>query len=603
MALLAGAPLARADDVGPRPGRSLDGPWRVIVDPYDNGFYDYRYQPYDAHDPPSGGYALDRRPAARSDLLEYDFDRSPTLDVPGDWNSQDPKLLYYEGSVWYRTRFDAAPQAAGGRSFLRFGAANYEAHVYLNGRKLGIHVGGFTPFSFEVTGRLRPRDNSLVVRVDNRRRREGVPTLNTDWWNYGGLTREVSLVELPALFVREAMVQLGGDGAAFRVRARLDGAPRGQKVTVSIPELHVEGTFESDAEGGVEGTLAAPASLVRWSPENPRLYDVTVSAGGDRLDDRVGFRTIEARDGQVLLNGRPVFLRGISIHEENPLRGGRAHSMEDAKLLLGWARELGCNFVRLAHYPHSENMARLADAMGIMVWEEVPVYWTIQWENADTLANARGQLAELVRRDRNRASVIVWSVANETPVGEVRTAFLKTLIGDARALDGTRLVSAAMEVHGLAGDPDAKVVDDPLGAFTDLASFNEYVGWYDGLPDKIGRLKWTIKSDKPVVVTEFGADAAQGFHADALTRFSEEYQEAVYRETLAMLPHIPHLSGLTPWILADFRSPRRPLPVIQEGWNRKGLVSQGGIKKKAFAVLQAFYAAQAARDAARAPAP
>lgn len=595
MPWLLAAAAARGDDVGPRPGRSLDGAWHVIVDPYDNGVYDYRSQPYDAHDPPSGGYALDRRAADKSDLLEYNFDASPTLDVPGDWNSQDPKLLYYEGSVWYRTRFDADPAGASTRLFLRFGAANYEAHVYLNGRKLGTHVGGFTPFSFEVTGRVQPRDNSLVVRVDNRRRREGVPTLNTDWWNYGGLTRGVTLVAVPAVFVREAMVQLTSDGSAIAVRARLDGAAAGTagRVTVSIPELKVEAAFTADGAGSVQGTMPVPAGLLRWSPERPRLYDVVVSAGSDRLADRIGFRTIETRGGAVRLNGKPVFLRGVSIHEENPLRGGRAHSIDDAKLLLGWARELGCNFVRLAHYPHNENMARLADEMGLMVWEEVPVYWTIQWENEGTLANARRQLGELVRRDRNRASVIVWSVANETPVSEARTHFLKTLIDDARAQDGTRLVSAAMEVHGDPADPDARVVDDPLGAFTDLASFNEYVGWYDGLPDKIGRLKWTIRSDKPVVVTEFGADAAQGFHADALTRFSEEYQEAVYRETLAMLPHIPHLSGLTPWILADFRSPRRPLPGIQDGWNRKGLVSQGGIKKKAFAVLQEFYRGKA----------
>jgi beta-glucuronidase len=277
------------------------------------------------------------------------------------------------------------------------------------------------------------------------------------------------------------------------------------------------------------------------------------------------------------------------VHEENPLRGGRAWSEADARLLLGWAKELGCNFVRLAHYPHNEHMARLADEMGILCWEEIPVYWTIQWNNPETLDNAQRQLADLIARDQNRASVVVWSVANETPVGEARTKFLRSLVEEARFLDGTRLVSAAMEVRTDPADACHKIVDDPFGEFTDLCSFNEYTGWYDGLPDKIDHLKWTIKYDKPVVVSEFGADAKEGFHADALTRFSEEYQADVYRRTLPMLAQIPGFSGCTPWILCDFRSPRRLLPGIQDDWNIKGLVSRRGDKKMAFQVLKDYY--------------
>jgi beta-glucuronidase len=316
---------------------------------------------------------------------------------------------------------------------------------------------------------------------------------------------------------------------------------------------------------------------------------VTVSSGTDRVAEQIGFRSIEVRGTDILLNGRPVFLRGVSIHEEDPLRGGRAGSEEEARMLLTWAKELNCNFVRLAHYPHSEYMARIADQMGIMVWEEIPVYWTILWDNLATLENAQNQLTELIERDKNRASVIVWSVANETPISAVRNQFLETLIGLARSLDDTRLVSAAMEVHGTTSDSDVRVVDDPLGEFTDMVSFNEYVGWYDGLPDKCGRIKWSIKYQKPVVISEFGGGALQGFHADRLTRFSEEYQEDLYRQTLPMLQKIPQFRGVTPWILCDFRSPRRLLPNIQDGWNRKGLIGENGIKKKAFDVLKAFY--------------
>jgi beta-glucuronidase len=320
------------------------------------------------------------------------------------------------------------------------------------------------------------------------------------------------------------------------------------------------------------------------------LNDVDIPCSDDQLTDRVGFRTVTTSGRDILLNGHKVFLRGVAIHEENPLRGGRAWSEEDAKLLLGWAKELGCNFVRLAHYPHNEHMARLADEMGIMVWEEIPVYWTIDWTNTATLANAQQQLQDLIARDQNRASVIVWSVANETPIGEARTKFLKSLVDEARSLDSTRLISAAMEVRGDPHDANHKIVDDPFGEYTDLCSFNEYVGWYDGLPEKIDRIHWSIKYDKPVFISEFGASAQAGFHADALTRFSEEYQADVYRRMLPMLEKIPGFSGCTPWILCDFRSPRRLLPGVQDGWNIKGLIGHDGQKKMAFDVLKNYYA-------------
>src|SRR4029079_13142491 len=151
----------------------------------------------------------------------------------------------------------------------------------------------------------------------------------------------------------------------------------------------------------------------------PKLYDVTITAGGDHVRDAIGFRTIEARGHELLLNGRPIFLRGISAHEE-ALRpggnGGRAASRADDEALLAMAKELGCNFVRLAHYPHNDEMTRAADRLGVLGWSQIPVYCTIAWDTPQTLANARAQLGEMIARDRNRASVILWSVANETPV-------------------------------------------------------------------------------------------------------------------------------------------------------------------------------------------
>ena len=585
VALLALVPCVQAQQVGlitnteGRKTTSLDGQWQIIVDPYESGYYDYRYEPSE------NGYFKNAKPKSKSDLVEYDFDKSPVLKVPGDWNTQTDQLFFYEGTVWYKKSFDYQ-RRPDMRVFVYFGAANYVADVYLNGVKLGRHEGGFTPFNFEITKIVRDSGNFIVVKVDNKRRRDAVPTLITDWWNYGGLTREVKLVETPTTFVNDYMVQLQR-GSADHVTGwvKLAGDKLNQKVTVRIPEAGVSRSFTTDASG--LATIDFSADLKLWSPENPKLYEVFVEAETDRVRDLIGFRSIETRGTEILLNGKPIFLRGICIHEEAPLRGGRAYSREDAVTLLSWAKELGANFVRLAHYPHNEFMIREADRMGIMVWSEIPVYWTIQWENPATLENARNQLSEVIARDKNRAAIVIWSVANETPLGDARLSFLRSLISHARSLDSTRLLSAAMERHYL--DAKTQMIDDPLGEFLDVLGCNEYVGWYDGLPEKADGLEWKSKYQKPLVMSEFGGDALFGNHGDALTRWTEEYQENIYQHQIGMLKRIPFLRGTSPWILMDFRSPRRPLPGIQDFWNRKGLVSDRGEKKKAFYVLQRWY--------------
>lgn len=558
---------------------SLNGQWQTIVDPYASGFYDYRYKPS------PNGYFKNVKPKTKSDLVEYDFDASETLQAPGDWNTQRDQLFFYEGTIWYKKSFDYQ-RKPNTRLFVYFGAANYTADVYLNGTPVGQHEGGFTPFNFEITSLVRDTDNFLIVRVDNTRRRDAVPTLITDWWNYGGLTRDVQLVETPATFVRDYSIQLR-KGSRDRITGwvKLAGDKLNQKITVKIAEARVSKSFTTDANGVAKIDFNAPLKL--WSPEDPKLYDVTIEAETDQVRDAIGFRSIETRGTEILLNGKPIFLRGICIHEEAPFRSGRAYSREDARTLLGWAKELGANFVRLAHYPHNEHMIREADRMGIMVWSEVPVYWTILWESPATLENARNQLSEMIARDKNRAAVVVWSVANETPLGDARLSFLRNLISLARELDDSRLISAAMERHYL--DATTQMIDDPLGEYLDVLGCNEYLGWYDGLPEKADRMEWKTKYEKPLIMSEFGGDALYGHHGDALTRWTEEYQENIYQHQIGMLKRIPFLRGVSPWILTDFRSPRRPLPKIQDYWNRKGLISNRGEKKKAFYVLQRWY--------------
>ena len=579
-------------DIDHRPATSLNGDWHVIVDQYATGLYDFHQNlrkdgffmnaPFDPNGPPQ----------------DYNFANASTLKVPGDWNTQRPDVLYYEGPIWYQRDFEhtAKPNT---RTFLHFGAANYRTFVWVNTQKVCEHEGGFTPFDCDITSVLHDGKNFVVLSVDNTRIADGVPTLQTDWWNYGGLTRDVSLVEVPTQFIDDYDLHLSRTNHdLIEGYVHVENSAPGTTVTVSIPELHAR------TEAAVDANSRAPVSipvqaLSLWSPENPKLYKVEIVANSapaaDSIEDEIGFRTIETRGTQILLNGQPIFLRGVSIHAEAPYRTGRAYSQKDVDTLLGWAKELGCNYVRLAHYPHDQRMTRTADRLGIMVWSEIPDYWALQFDNPSVLAKSKQQLGEMIRRDRDKASIILWSVANETPNTEARTKYLTAMVDLAHQLDPTRLVTAALLVRtekNPAGGT-TKIVDDPLGNALDVIGTNEYIGWYEqGLtgPDTT---TWDIRYQKPLIMSEWGADAKAGLHAPAGGAtppiWTEEYQAELYRHQIPMLNRIPQLRGTSPWVLMDFRSPRRVNPGLQDNFNRKGLISDQGEKKQAFFVLQKAY--------------
>jgi beta-glucuronidase len=571
------------------PGRttvSLDGAWRAIVDPFDNG---------------RAGFFRDEKAHGKGDRVEYSFDASPVLNVPGDWNTQREQLMFYEGPVWYRREFNYQKRA-NTRVFVYFGAVNYQATVYLNGEKLGEHEGGFTAFNFEATSLLKDGENFLIVEVNNARRAAGVPGMKFDWWNYGGITRDVMLVEVPGTFVQDYSVQLSrGSTHEISGWVQFNGPVTKHEVTIQIPEAGIEFKTLTDANGyarfGFDARALAcgkkPAAkcnepLKLWSPESPKLYRVVVSGEGDSVGDDIGFRTIEVRGADILLNGKPIFLRGINLHEEAPFREGRAFSPEDAQTLLGWVKDLGCNFVRFAHYPHNENEIRLADRMGLMVWSEIPVYWDVDWTNPATLANAEAQLRDMIARDHNRAAVILWSIANETPVKPERLTFLKQIAIEARELDSTRLITSAMNRVDATG-PNERTFNDPLSEVLDVLGLNEYLGWYGGHPEDADKMQWNVAWNKPLIVSEFGGGAVFGRHGDADEIWTEEYQENLFQHQLGMVERMPNLAGMTPWVLMDFRSPLRMLPGVQDYHNRKGLISNRGQRKLAFYTLQKFY--------------
>ena len=592
--LLGGALLASAQEtampliqnVQAYEAMSLNGEWNYIVDVQEEGYYDYRMNPM------RNGFFINAKPKRPEDLIEYDFDKSDVMQIPSDWNTKDERLFFYEGTVWFKKSFQAVPMTDC-KTLLYFGAVNYDCHVYVNGKKAGHHIGGFTAFNYDISDLLVEGENTVIVKVDNKRHADAVPTQIFDWWNYGGITRDVKLVKVPMVYLEDYNLQLLKGEAKGKKRqitfsAKLSKPEAGHTVTVSIPELKLKKTFTTDADGQVQSSIfnIQSKALQLWCPENPKLYRVDISLDTSTISDEIGFRTIETRDKQILLNGKPVFLKGISIHEEKANGGGRANSVEDAQTLLSWAQELGCNFVRLAHYPHNEYMVREAERRGIMVWSEIPCYWTIAWTNPDTYQNAQNQLRDMIARDHNRANIIIWSIANETPHSAQRDQFLGRLAKYARSQDSTRLISMAMEVTGASNYVNR--LNDNMNEYVDVVSFNQYIGWYRDVNDA-PKMRWEIPYNKPVIISEFGGGARYGLHGAKNQRWTEEFQENLYKENTAMLDKIDGLSGTTPWILKDFRSPRRVLPGVQDYYNRKGLVSDNGEKKKAFFILKQWY--------------
>jgi beta-glucuronidase len=574
---------------------SLNGTWHYIIDPYETGFYDYRFRERPEEDP----NAYWNKPVIKkkTDWAEHGFKDPYTIQVPGDWNHQDPKFLYYEGTVWYQRTFDKPQIDKNEDIHLYFGAVNYQTEVYLNGKKLGYHKGGFTPFNFKIPQQLlKEKDNYLVLHVNNNRHPDEVPTVNTDWWNYGGITRDVKLVVTPKVHIRQYHLQLDAEQDILKAKqkevfqlkgwVKLNEPVSGQSFTIEIPELKFKKKFTVNGDSVPLAFNVKKIDL--WNTINPKLYKVNLSLGNNSISDKIGFRTIKVEGTDILLNGEKIFLRGISLHEEIAKEERRAFSKQDAEFIMAEVQELHANMVRLAHYPHNEYMSRLADSLGILLWTEIPVYWTINFNKKEVLENAGQQLKEMISRDRNRASIIIWSVGNETPVSKERTDFMASLVKDSRALDQTRIIAAALEVGYNEGKNH---VDDPLGAYTDIVALNEYLGWYVSTPDACRTAEWSVKYNKPFFISETGAGAKSGFHDDKTMRFSEEYQQWLYEEQINMFKtKFPDsFSGLTPWILFDFKSPKRKNPVYQNNWNRKGLIDEKGNKKLAFYTLQAYY--------------
>ena len=551
-----------------RPRRSLNGSWSFTIDRFDTGLRQHWYR--DCHLPAEG----------RTAPWDYDVHNGETIEVPSCWNLTKPEYFHYEGSVWYGRQFPYEPGHEGERVMLRVGAAHYDTKVFLNGRFLGNHQGGSTPFFVELTSALQD-ENWLFLAVNNERSLERVPMRHTDWFNYGGVFRDVDLIHLPHVFIKDAFVHLVPDSSYGRIRFQIalsddvDG-----EIEVSVRELGIALSLPV-RKGRADAVVDASPEL--WNPDSPKLYDVDVRFGKDVIVDKVGFREIRTEGQNIFLNGGPIKLRGICAHEDDRTHG-RVSNDHDLRRRFGHAKELGCNFMRLAHYPHHERAAEIADEIGLLLWEEIPVYWSIAFENDRTFEDAENQLRELIKRDRNRASVIAWGVGNENADTDARLAFMRKLTETARELDPSRLVAAACLVSQI-----ARKIEDRLAAHLDLVGINEYYGWYEPDFADLQAIGDNYDLDRPLVITETGADAPAGRRSEEKALFSEDQMLACYDRQFETIARINAVQGFCPWILYDFRSERRKNG-FQRGYNRKGLIdADKETKKLAFHALKRFY--------------
>jgi beta-glucuronidase len=552
-----------------RPREQLNGLWNFVVDAYDMGRRSHWYKL--------------RQTDSQGNLLPWNYlpEDGETIQVPSCWNMVNPEYLYYEGTAWYSRQFRYQANMSEERVFLRVGAANYDTGIILNEEFLGNHYGGSTPFFVELTDKLQ-EDNLLLIYVNNDRTIDRVPMRNTDWYNYGGIYRDVELIRVPKDFIKAFRMSLVPNNQfdEIAVSVTVSDASARDEVQLRIPELDIDRKLQLQ-NGNTEITLKVKPEL--WSPENPKLYDVEVSFRDDCISDRVGFRQIAVEGTTLLLNGTPIFLRGISVHEDDQ-ETGKTSSQEDILKRFEHVKELGCNFVRLAHYPHHELVAKLADKLGLLLWEEVPVYWAIDFENPATYHDAENQLLELIIRDFNRASVIIWSVGNENADTDARFNFMSRLANTAKTFDPSRLVSAACLVN------TAKVkIEDRLADVLDVIGLNEYYGWYNPNYEELVQLGNNSNPEKPVIITETGAGALAGHHGTISDMFSEEHMEHVYKRQIEVIRTLDYVKGMSPWLLYDFRTPRR-CNRFQRGFNRKGLIAEDKqTKKLAFYILQKFY--------------
>ncbi|WOO43441.1 glycoside hydrolase family 2 TIM barrel-domain containing protein [Rubellicoccus peritrichatus] len=548
----------------------------------------------------------------------WDPDGLWDIQVPGTWKTQFEELKWYDGDANYMLDFEVADLPDDQEAFLCFDGVIYKSDIYLNGQQIATHDWGYSPFQVRVTGTLREK-NRLFVLVENKLSKDRVPGIRFDWNNDGGIVGGVKLVFVPKAYVENFRVETKiGDGeVAITCHANLQCRDNTvcEDIRFEIPELGVSELIEQAPVGEtVSRTVRLPREKIRlWCPDDPKLYETQVSTRHETLTDEIGYREIKTQGHEVILNGEPVVLYGVCVHSEFP-ETGRTPTAKGIETMIAQIKELGCNFVRCAHYPYAEEWGRAMDKAGLLWWEEVPVYWLSNIHQPHMSRLALGMMEETIRRDWNRASLIIWSVSNEcagsdsdgTGLGYGNYPYWFEAVKMIREMDPSRLISSADSGHRKT--LNAEWTPDAGDAF----DHNYYADqWIPGHPDEFYDLLDILAGNvycsnpgegtvayhkyvdmlkdynKPLMISEFGSMSLLGASDPTIEKLgTEERHEVILREAYTSFRELPEIVGYMPWCLMDVR-----VPMHWRWYNagkavfRYGLMDEKGNKKRAFTVV------------------
>ena len=538
---------------------SLSGEWGFYVDPMHRGVRqewwknrrDYRYcfPCYDVY--------------------------SRTCIVPHNWCSE-PDLRYYEGTCLYQKIFDY-PIDDTKRTYITFGAVNFECDVYLNGEHVAHHSGGYLEFCVEVSGLIKQKDNDLWLVVDNARHEGRIPAMIFDWWNDGGVIRDVEVYS----------VSDGGIDSYRLTTTLIDdqvvldlSVIAGGEVEFEIADLGIKQVFSDST------TITIPRDKVRlYSDRDPHRYLVKLSTCGDSVSEMVGLREVKVVGQDILLNGEKVFLKGINVHEDfAPF--GSAENHEAIDTVIGYCKQLGVNFIRLAHYAHSRYFMEKAEEAGILTLEEIPLYWYVNWDKGIE-DKAKAQYEEMIYRDFNRASVIIWGVGNEMSKDISNAPHIENLAKYLKSIDNSRPITYVCSSRDKVGDHYVPFMTDSMYESLDIIAVNTYGGMREDDPfDNDKHVEAYAKYGKPVIVTETGAFGVVGVRDGS--EVDELNQADFVEKQVEKILSTDSIRGVSVWVLIDGRTPIYSLKE-STGTHFYGLIDMSGEKKQSYYSLMNIY--------------
>lgn len=550
----------------------LDGIWEMLLDPAGIG------EPWGQYQAPSlenTTFINDRK------TLNY-----RPIQVPGTWTGL-PELKWYRDKFWYIKRFSWIP-SENERAFLRFEAVNYHARVWLNNYFIGEHEGGYTPFEFEVTQYLKEGENYLAVKVDPVPGPDSTVPI-TGWMCHPGIIRSVSLYTTTLMRWSDVHLTAALDEflttGNILLEAELDGDIL-PAATLSISVYDSDGKNAGSCESPINGLsirLKLEIEKVQlWSPSSPYLYvvELTLNASEGKYSRKfkIGFRKFEVRPDAFYLNNQKIFIQGAGLHAMYP---GLGHTIPEKIYRRDYAmmKQAGMNAVRLVHYPHDVMALEIADEMGLLVWEEIPLYWQAKKEQKQTRQSAFQQLMELILRDRHHPCIFVWGLGNEVPtMDEDSIEYFRQARELARALDPSRPVSF---IDG----SSLPVADNPSLAYADFVSHNLYFGWYIPQVEDLNTAVDTLAErypQAPLLITEFGAGAVRGHHGGKQIPWTEEFQARILKANIECFKSHARVGGCFIWCWADFEDPTRLENIFERGFNNKGIVDAARYPKAAY---------------------